>query len=72
MRSQARSKIPTTAEWDALHEAAPILDDESPDMRAVCEHYIRHSDKIELASGGDDFFLSTDSENASKIDGLRS
>ena len=69
MRSQARSKIPTTAEWDALHEAAPILDDESPDMRAVCEHYMRHRDEIERASGGDDFFLSTDRENASKIDG---
>ena len=69
MRSQPRSKIPTTAEWDALHEAAPILDDESPAMRAVCEHYMRHRDEIERASGGDDFFLSTDRENASKIDG---
>jgi hypothetical protein len=72
MRSQARSKIPTTAEWDALHEAAPILDDESQDMLAVCEHYMRHRDEIERASGGDDFFLSTDRENASKIDGRRS
>jgi hypothetical protein len=57
MRSQARSKIPTTAEWDALHEAGTILDDESQDMRAVCEHDMRHRDEIERASGGDDFFL---------------
>jgi hypothetical protein len=69
MRSQARSKIPTTAEWDALLKAAPILDDESPDMRDVCEHYMRHRDEIVRASGGDDFFLPTDRENASKIDG---
>ena len=69
MRSQPRSRIPTTAEWDALHEAFPILDDESPAMRAVCEHYMRHRDEIERASGGGDFFLSTDRENASKIDG---
>ena len=69
MRSQPRSKIPTTAEWDALHEAAPILDDESPDMRAVCEHYMLHRDEIERASGGGDFFLPTDRENASRSNG---
>ena len=69
MRSQPRSKIPTTAEWDALNEAAPILDDVGAAMRAVCEHYMRHRDEIKRASGGDDFFLSTDRENAIKIDG---
>ncbi len=34
---QRQSRIFTTAEWDALYEAALILDDEGQ-MRAVCEH----------------------------------
>ena len=65
--------MPTRAEWDALYAAAPILDDEGPSMRAVCEHYMLHSDEIERASGGyDDFFLLTDRENASRINRQRS
>jgi hypothetical protein len=72
MRSQARSKIPTTAEWDALYEAAPILDDESPEMRAVCEHYMQHRDELEMAFEEDNLFVQTDRENASRINGRRS
>ena len=65
--------MPTRAEWDAVYAAAPILDDEGPSMRAVCEHYMLHRDEIERASGGyDDFFLLTDRENASRINRQRS
>jgi hypothetical protein len=72
MRSQARSKIPTTAEWDALHEAAPILDDEGPEMRAVCEHYMQHRDELEMAFEADNLVVRTHRENASRINGRRS
>jgi hypothetical protein len=47
---QQRSRIPTTAEWDALYEAAPILDDEGQEMRAVCEHYMLHRNELERSS----------------------
>ncbi len=64
---QQRSRMPTRAEWDALYAAAPILDDEGPSMRAVCEHYMLHINEIERASGGDgDFFLLTDRESAAR------
>ena len=46
---QQRSRIPTTAEWDTLYEAALILDDEGPEMRAVCEHYMLHRNELEMA-----------------------
>ena len=70
---QQRSSVPTRAEWDALHAAAPILDDKGPSMRGVCEHYMLHRNEIERASGeADDLFFLTDRENASRIDRQRS
>ena len=66
---QQRSKIPTTAQWDALYEAAPILDDEGPEMRAVCEHYMQHRDELEMAFEAENLFVQTDRENASRING---
>ena len=56
---QQRSRIPTTAEWDALYEAAPILDDEGPKMRAVCEHYKLHRNELEMAFEAVTFFTRT-------------
>ena len=42
-------------------------------MRAVCEHYMLHSNEIERAAGGyDDFAFPTDRENASRINRQRS
>ena len=65
--------MPTRAEWDALYAAAPILDDEGPSMRAVCEHYMLNRNEIKRDSGGgDDFFLLTDRENANRINRQRS
>ena len=51
--------MPTSAECDALYEAAPILDDEGPLMQDVCERYMLHRNEIEQASGGDDEFFRT-------------
>ena len=69
---QQRSKIPTTAQWDALYEAAPILDDEGPEIRAVCEHCMQHRDELEMAFEAENLFVQTDRENASRINGRRS
>lgn len=43
-------------------------------MRAVCEHYMLHSNEIEraVAGGYDDFAFPTDRENASRINRQRS
>ena len=69
---QQRSKIPTTAQWDALYEAAPILDDEGPEMLSVCEHYMQHRDELKMAFEADNLVVRTDRENASRINGRRS
>ncbi len=62
---QQRSRIPATAEWDALCEAAPILDDEGPEMRAVYEHYMLHRNYLERAFKADsnDLFFHMDRAN---------
>jgi hypothetical protein len=71
---QQRSRIPTTAEWDALYEAAPILDDEGPEMQAVCKHYMLHRNDLERASevNLDDLFFHMDRADASRINGCSS
>jgi hypothetical protein len=60
------------AEWDALYEAAPILDDEGPEMLTVCEHYMQHRDELKMAFEADNLVVRTDRENASRINGRRS
>ncbi len=69
---QQQSGIPTTAEWDALYEAAPILHDEGLEMLAVCEHCMLHRNELEMAFEADNLFFQTDRENASRINGRRS